>query len=256
MPPRFGTRVLLLATALLAPARSEKSSQAPVLAYLFTLRRARHPLPHAWASYFAGCAPGSYKIHIHIDPTFNSTTAGESGPAAKYFKQENVLPRNMLTKVRRFGHELVQARMRLLRHAIKPSDDAPAPLFYSFFSESCAPISTCERAHTYLADPARANRSFIDDKRPKPPQQIANDPEWKKEFETTCPRCAAAGLTSKDFRYSPGWVTLWRRHAKELVAKESKYDDMLTHWGWSKVRVLRYATRHELDMAWPELGLT
>ena len=51
----------------------------------------------------------------------------------------------------------------------------------------------------------------------------------------TCPRCAAAGLSSKDIRYSPGWVTLWRRHAKELVAKESKYDDMLSHWGWSKL---------------------
>ena len=263
----------LLALSLLA-ARGEP----PVLAYLFTLRRARHPLPHAWATYFSGCPAGSYKIHIHVDPTFNATDAAETGPAAKYFKQENVLPRELLTKVRRFGHELVQARMRLLRHATKPdADGTPAPLWYSFFSESCAPISTCAKAHAYLSAPEQANQSFIDNTRPMPPQQaraqrhhthtaphshrdagtrpcrrtaltcrartralavhqIANDAEWQREFASTCPRCAAAGLTAADFRYSPGWVTLWRKHAKELVAKEHLYDDMISHWGWSKAR--------------------
>jgi len=244
-------RLLLAAAALIAPARTDKAEPAPVLAYLFTLRRARHPLPHSWTTYFEGCAPGSYKIHIHIDPTFNSTEASDKGPAAKYFKQQNVIPRELLMKVRRFGHELVQARMKLLRHATKPSGDAPAPLFYSFFSESCAPISTCDRVHAYLADPAQANKSFIDNKRPKPPQQLADDAEWQTEFEKTCPRCKAAGIPSKDIRYSPGWVTLWRRHAKELVAKEHLYDDMLTHWGWSKLVRPLYTTHAQPPAALP-----
>ena len=65
--------------------------------------------------------------------------------------------------------------------------------------------------------------------------QVANDAEWVREFESTCPRCKAAGLGAVDFRYSPGWVTLWRRHAKEVVAKEHLYDDAISHWGWSKL---------------------
>ena len=159
--------VLLVAAAAVALGERQP---APVLAYLFTLRRARHPLPLSWSQYFNGCAPGSYKIHIHVDPTFNASTASEQGPAAKYFKQENVLPRELLAKVRRFGHELVWARMRLLRHATRATEDAPAPLFYSFFSESCAPIATCETTHAYLAAPEQANRSFVYNKRPMPPQ--------------------------------------------------------------------------------------
>lgn len=157
-------RALALLTHL--PLAFSKKDDAPVLAYLFTLRRARHPLPHAWTTYFQGCAPGSYRIHIHVDPNFNATTAGETGPAAKYFKQVNVLPREQLIPVRRFGHTLVQARMKLLRHATSSESEAKAPLWYSFFSESCAPISTCEAAHAYLSDPARFNISFIDNKRP------------------------------------------------------------------------------------------
>ena len=74
--------------------------------------------------------------------------------------------------VRRFGHTLVQARMKLLRHATSSESEAKAPLWYSFFSESCAPISTCEATHAYLSDPARFNISFIDNKRPMPPQQV------------------------------------------------------------------------------------
>ena len=61
---------------------------------------------------------------------------------------------------------------RVAPGAVAPAEEAPAPLFYSFFSESCAPISTCERVHSYLAAPERANRSFIDNKRPMPPQQV------------------------------------------------------------------------------------
>lgn len=160
---------LLLVSAVTA---AVDAREQPTLAYLFTLRRARHPLPHAWANYFAGCPRGSYKIHIHVDPMFNGTAASEIGAAAKYFKQDFVLPRDQLMKVRRFGHELVLARMKLVRHALADKSAGGTPRFLSFFSESCAPISTCMRAHAYLASGVAANKSFIDDKRPKPPEQV------------------------------------------------------------------------------------
>lgn len=212
-------------------------AQQPVLAYLFTLRRARHPLPHAWKEYFSGCQPGSYRIYIHVDPTFNTTSASEKGPAAQYFKQSYVLPRHQLQKVRRFGHELIWARMKLLRHALSTAAAAgePPPRFLSFFSESCAPISTCARAHAHLSSAAAANLSFIDNKRPLAPEQVANSPEWVQEFTSVCPRCAAAGILPSHFRFSPGWVTLWHAHAQELVDKESLHDDAISHWGWSKL---------------------
>ena len=65
--------------------------------------------------------------------------------------------------------------------------------------------------------------------------QVANDAEWVREFKSVCPRCEAAGLSAADFRYSPGWVTLWHEHAAELVRKETLYDDAFSHWGWSKM---------------------
>ena len=65
-----------------------------------------------------------------------------------------------------------------------------------------------------------------------------------REFKATCPKCEAAGLAADDFRYSPGWVTLWRRYARELVAKEALYDDAMSHWGWRKVRAARLRALH------------
>lgn len=219
----------------LAPSAAEDDGGPPVLAYLFTLRRARHPLPHTWTKYFSGCAPGSYKIHIHVDPTFNGTSASESGPAARYFRQSHVLPRDQLGKVRRFGHELVRARLRLLRHALGSGNGPQRPLWYSFFSESCAPIAPCEQVHKHLADPAAAGRSFIDNQRPLHPEQVAGSATWAREFASVCPKCSAAGIAPANFRYSPGWVTLWHAHAAELTEKESQYDDAFANWGWSKM---------------------
>lgn len=192
---------LILAAMLSAP-----RGEAPVLAYLFTLRRARHPLPHAWATYFAGCAPGSYKIHIHVDPMFNATKAGETGPAAAYFKQENVLPREYLQKVRRFGHELVQARMKLLRFATKPAaDGTSAPMFYSFFSESCAPISPCKAVHSYLAAPEQEGRSFIDNaSRAMPPQQVAHALRTRPPPRAVA--CSARVPLPQHTRGRPAWI--------------------------------------------------
>lgn len=222
-------------------AKPPSPAEPPVLAYLFTLRRARHPMPKVWASYFDGCDPGSFRIHIHVDPSFNATELDEKGPAAKYFNRRNTLPREQLAKVRRFGHELVRARMKLLRYATDGKAKSHAshlpPLFFSFFSEACAPISTCKAAHALLRTAAAATppRSFIEDKRPMTADQRNDTPQWRAEFVKVCPGCASVGLPAKDFRFSPGWVTLWWEHAKALLDTESKYDSVFASWGWSKL---------------------
>ena len=203
------------------------ASEPPVLAYLFTLRRARHPMPHIWTNYFNSCPAGSYRIHIHVDPTFNGTDIEEKGPAARYFNRKHTLPRTQLIKVRRFGHELVRARMKLLRHAIEATaaKGQPVPLYHTFFSESCAPIAPCAATHEYLRRAAAASppRSFIEDNQTR---WTRNDPHidsddqklntalWRSEFAKVCPGCQGIGLPASDFRFSPGWVTLWHEHAK------------------------------------------
>ena len=229
----------LQGTFNMSMAKPPSPAEPPVLAYLFTLRRARHPMPKVWASYFDGCEPGSFRIHIHVDPSFNATELDEKGPAAKYFHRRNTLPREQLAKVRRFGHELVRARMKLLRYATsdgKAKSHLP-PLFFSFFSEACAPISTCKAAHALLRTAAAATppRSFIEDKRPMTADQRNDTPQWRAEFVKVCPGCAGVGLPAKDFRFSPGWVTLWWEHAKALLDTESKYDSVFASWGWSKL---------------------
>ena len=65
--------------------------------------------------------------------------------------------------------------------------------------------------------------------------QVANDDVWKKEAAAICPKCEAAGIQPHNFRYSPGWVTLWHAHAADLVATEQLHHEALTHWGWSKL---------------------
>jgi len=213
--------------------------EPPVLAYLFTLRRARHPMPHVWTNYFNGCAPGSFRIHIHVDPTFNATEVEEKGPAARYFNRKHTLPKEQLIKVRRFGHELVRARMKLLRHATEAmaAQGEELPPYYSFYSESCAPISTCAAAHAHLRQAAAESppRSFIEAKRPMTADQRDDTPLWRSEFAKVCPGCAAVNLPAKDFRFSPGWVTLHLDHAKALLAKEATYDSAFMSWGWSKL---------------------
>ena len=78
-------------------------------------------------------------------------------------------------------------------------------------------------------------RSFIDDQRPKPRDHLENTRTWQDEFAKVCPKCASVGLPASDFRYSPGWVTLWHAHAARLLEKEELYDDAFAHWGWSRL---------------------
>ena len=192
---------------LLASAETTSDAKSPVVAYLFTLRRARHPLPRVWSMYFAGCPRGSYRIHLHTDPTFNGTA--KTNATNRFFAPSRMIPRS--THIRRFGYEMVNARMLLLRHAMIAESSPPDWFFY--FSESCAPISHCHDAHAYLAK--SAGKSFMKT-RPPPPEERDNTPAWQAAFKTTCPRCAEVGIPPTDFRYSPGWVGLWRDHAKML----------------------------------------
>jgi len=178
----------------------------------------------------------------------SGTDIEEKGPAARYFNRKHTLPRTQLIKVRRFGHELVRARMKLLRHAIEATaaKGQPVPLYHTFFSESCAPIAPCAATHEYLRRAAAASppRSFIEDNQTR---WTRNDPHidsddqklntalWRSEFAKVCPGCQGIGLPASDFRFSPGWVTLWHEHAKVLLRDEAKYDAAFMGWGWSKL---------------------
>ena len=217
---------------------------APVLAYLFTLRRARHPLQHTWSRYFAGCRAGSYRLHIHVDPTINATMAAhlsEAGPGAKYFNRANTIPSDQLIKVHRFGFSLVQARMKLLRHAMGPgAEGRAAPLFYTYVSESCAPIASCATVHSHLARSARepSPRSYIGE---LPYAFFAQwmakyiaTAEWAHEFEARCSQCKAVGIQPTSFRVSPGWITLFRDHAAVLLEKEALHEPVFAAWTNSK----------------------
>ena len=58
---------------------------------------------------------------------------------------------------------------------------------------------------------------------------------WQAAFKTTCPRCAEVGIPPTAFRYSPGWVGLWRRHAKVLLEHEDKYRPAFKEFGFDKL---------------------
>ena len=78
--------MLLLGALTDAEGKAEKT----VVAYLFTLRRARHPLPRVWSMYFAGCPVGSYKIYLHTDPSFKNTQ--KTNATNRFFSPDRMIP--------------------------------------------------------------------------------------------------------------------------------------------------------------------
>ena len=56
--------------------RASAASPAPTVAFLFTLRRDRHPLGRAWNSFFRKCPNGTARVHVHTDPNFKPRPAG------------------------------------------------------------------------------------------------------------------------------------------------------------------------------------
>ena len=184
--------VALLAAGEVGP------SAPPVVAYLFTMRRPRHPLQSVWSTYFSGCRKGSYKIYIHTDPSFNISKPARHNRTNHFFNLDHVIPNPV--RVKRFGYEMVDARMRLARHAMMAAQ-GQQPEWLLYFSESCAPISHCLENHKYLRH--HRGRTFIKT-RPVPQEQKLNTIEWQQSFKKTCPQCSDAGIPPTEFRHSPG----------------------------------------------------
>eukprot|EP00966_Prymnesium_polylepis_P165453 3824989-Prymnesium_polylepis.1 len=62
---------------------AESSDGVVTMAYLFTLRRARHPLFHSWNAYFDSCPQGSFRILLHVDPSFSLNESSKLGGREK-----------------------------------------------------------------------------------------------------------------------------------------------------------------------------
>ena len=135
-------RRVLCALLVLLPHGSAASA-----AYLFTLRRERHPLPNVWAAYFKGCPAGSFSVHTHIEP---ESQAAKMNVSRSHFTTGRI---KTSVHVERFGYSIVKVRY-LLMHAAQERPD-----WYVFLSDSCAPLVNCHDAHAYLE--SRGGRSFI-----------------------------------------------------------------------------------------------
>lgn len=141
--------------------------------------------------------------------------------------------------IERFGWTMVEARMLLLSNATQEVEQegmgsSERDKWYLFFSESCAPIGTCEQAHSYLRH--HAGKSFIDtERRPLHPLQLANSSDWTAAFREACPGCADAGILPEHYRFSPGWVGLWHPHALQFLALSEATKPAFTNWTYNKV---------------------
>ena len=135
----------------LAPPRADAGS----VAYLFTLRRERHPLPNVWSTYFKGCPAGSFTVKTHIEP---ESAAAKMNVSRSHFTDGKL---GTSIHVERFGYSIVKVRYLLMHAAVEagPLPGASAPDWYLFLSDSCAPLVNCRDAHAYLA--SREGRSFI-----------------------------------------------------------------------------------------------
>lgn len=198
---------------------------ALVVAYLFTLRKDRHPLGRAWASYFKGCAPDSFVVRSNVDPRFPPGKFNASWPFAG-----SAIPHSM--HVSRMEYPMVEVRLRLMRAANKASAQ-PIDWFW-FGSESDAPIASCAAAHAHLA--AHPGRSFNVVDRPLSEAQRGLTPEWITAFTAVaCPNCSRAGISPSDFRHTPGWITLYKDHAHYFLRHEAKLEAAFRGWTWERV---------------------
>uniref|UniRef100_A0A7S4B4Z2 Protein xylosyltransferase n=2 Tax=Chrysotila carterae TaxID=13221 RepID=A0A7S4B4Z2_CHRCT len=214
-----------------SPAHAQQGAGPAIIAYLFTLRRGRHPLPGAWTTYFAGCEMDSFAIHIHKDPSFSPPSQNLSN--SRFFNN-TIIDRSV--HIERMGYTMVQARLYLLRHAVEAAAAAgrPPPRWFAFLSDSDAPTVTCAEAHAYVS--TREGKSFIRVDRPMTQAQRDLDPMWIKSFsEKTCPLCRDVGIMPAHYRHTTGWITLWLEHAQLFLSTEERYAAALRSWTYDRV---------------------
>ena len=198
-----------------SPSHSKPTN--PTIAFLFTLRRDRHPLGRAWNTFFRACPNGTARVHVHVDPTFKPrTSAGNRTVGGQGAFANAVIPPPYL-HIARFGYSMVQARMILMRHAA--AIDPPADWFL-FFSESDAPIRSCPDVLRYLARRSGSSFAYSD---PAKAEQKAGGKAWERTFSAACTKCAAVNISAADYRHGPGWVGLHREHALPILHREREH---------------------------------
>ena len=193
---------------------------APTVAFLFTLRRDRHPLGRAWNTFFRTCPNGTARVHVHTDPNFKPRAAGNRSLGGQGTFANAVIPTPKV-HVARFGYTMVQARLNLMRYA---ADVSPPADWFLFFSESDAPLRTCPDAMRYLARHSGSSFAYADGALPPKSEQQAGARAWEQTFRTACKRCAAANISAAAYRHGPGWVGLHRAHALPIMHREREHE--------------------------------
>ncbi|KAL1518435.1 hypothetical protein AB1Y20_002727 [Prymnesium parvum] len=192
-----------------------------VMAYLFTLRRPRHPLFRSWNHYFDSCASGSFRIHLHVDPAFAAAVIYGNARDAQgvHFASARLVSNS--SAIDRMDYSMVSARLRLLKDAVA----AGGALFYQFLSESCAPVVSCAWAHGFVQSHRHA--SFV------PSLDLA---AWEKRYAADAKEMARVRLrdhtiSPSDLRvsYSQGWVALNAPGAEAVLRLEPRYHDEFAH---------------------------
>jgi len=192
----------------------------PNVAYLFSLRRASHPLHRPWNQFWRSCGHDTpFRVFCHTDPDLDPRRSDTpSIPASAPIVMQgsfagSVIPEQV--KIRRFGWTMVEARLLLLQHALQAAPDAD---FFVFLSETDAPIADCSLLLRYLSH--RAGGSFMQSGKPfgaggggEPRVTVPSE----AKFSRVCPRCRDANISITDYRHGPGWVALWRSHAQRYV---------------------------------------
>lgn len=197
--------------------RARAASPAPTVAFLFTLRRDRHPLGRAWNAFFRTCPNGTARVHVHTDPNFKPRSAGNRTLGGQGAFTNAVIPTPKV-HIARFGYSMVQARMNLMRYAV---DVSPPADWFLFFSESDAPLRSCPDAMRYLARHSGSSFAYSDH---TPTEQQAGARAWERTFRTACTRCAAANISAATYRHGPGWVGLHRDHALPILRRELEHE--------------------------------
>lgn len=236
------------------------SQEEPKVAYLFTLRRNRHPLPRVWNAYFRGCPTGSHIVRVHVDPTQAMRgTAKEDTASVQGAFQHKSIP--SCVPIRRMEYSMVKARLLLMHNA---SVHTPRPPdWYFFFSESCAPLLPCAQLHNFLKQ--HQGKSFVEHRNPTAGFSRRNatsgHPTGRPLHEVRR-RMRHSNLPLNAYRETWGWIGLWKEHASALLATESEYEPVFANtslpdeWYWPTILAMKgLPTWQRLVRAAPPPGL-
>ena len=173
------------------------------VSYLFLSPHAQLPLSRVWRSYFDGCPPGSFTVHMHAQ----DRQAGE-GTAPDLPEATLIEP---VAGELRFSYRMQLAMNQLYASAVEATaPNGCEPRWAQMLSDSCAPVRSCADVHAGLAA-MRGVSQFegypIRQRRPK------------KKPAGWAPKVEPDGDGYK-WWFQSQWSTLWMDHARLVLANE------------------------------------